>query len=85
MPVNRTPHACTRQIITLYGTADATKLCALGSVVSEMWLFNASSIKKKIHSIWMKNEHTRLNMGKIENVIIYYLKSITFYAKIRKQ
>lgn len=33
----------------------------------------------------MKNEHTSLNMGKIENVIIYYLKSIMLYAKIREK
>lgn len=32
------------QQITLYVIANTTKLCTLGSIISEMWLFNASSI-----------------------------------------
>lgn len=69
------PHT---QQMTLHVIANPTKLCTPGSIISEMLLFNASTVWKKIHSIWMKDEYITPNMGKNIN-----LKSIPLYARTR--
>lgn len=59
--VTGSPHT---QQMTLHVIANPTKLCTPGSIISEMLLFNASTVWKKIHSMWMKDEYITPNMGK---------------------
>ena len=81
MPVNRKPTRLYTQQITLCVIANTTTLCTPGSIITEM-CYLMPHLYKKIHSIWMKNEYTRLSMGG-KNVITDLLKFIPFYTSTR--